>query len=133
MSDDVCSKFRHPRKYAVGSNGESAVVRAFTSYQCGAGSNRGVDSIFGLSLVLAFSFAPRGFSPGTPVFASPYKQTFPNSNSTRNQVDEEPLLKWMCYVSIVIYLIILFQASQREVDRDFQSVYSRLVLCKTFR
>ena len=25
------------------------------------------------------------------------------------------------------------QASQREVDRDFQSVYSRLVLCKTFR
>ena len=25
------------------------------------------------------------------------------------------------------------QASQRGVDRDFQSVYSRLVLCKTFR
>ncbi|KAK2557092.1 Small G protein signaling modulator 3 [Acropora cervicornis] len=25
------------------------------------------------------------------------------------------------------------EASQREVDRDFQSVYSRLVLCKTFR
>ena len=79
----------------MGSNGESAVVRALASYQCGAGSNRGVDSIFGLRLVLAFSFAPRGFSPGTPVFASPYKQTFPNSNSTRNQVDEEPLLKWI--------------------------------------
>ena len=41
----------------MGSNGESAVVRALASYQCGAGSNRGVDSIFGLSLVLAFSFA----------------------------------------------------------------------------
>ena len=28
---------------------------------------------------------------GTPVFPSPQKPTFPNSNSTRNQVDEEPL------------------------------------------
>ena len=37
------------------------------------------------------SFAPRGFSPGTLVFPSPQKPTFPNSNSTRNQVDEEPL------------------------------------------
>ena len=31
------------------------------------------------------------------------------------------------------YNFIHIQASQREVDRDFQSVYSRLVLCKTFR
>ena len=43
------------------------------------------------SLLLVLSFAPRGFSPGTPVFPSPQKPTFPNSNSTRNQVDEEPL------------------------------------------
>ena len=28
---------------------------------------------------------------GTPVFPSPQKATFPNSNSTRNQVDKEPL------------------------------------------
>ena len=71
MSDDVCSKFRHPRKYSVGSNGESAVVRALASYRCGAGSNRGFDAIFGLSLVLVLSFATRGFSPGTPVLPSP--------------------------------------------------------------
>ena len=32
-----------------------------------------------------------------------------------------------------LILLFLYQASQREVDRDFQSVYSRLVLCKTFR
>ena len=43
----------------------------------------------GLSLLLVLSFAPRGFSPGPPVFPSPQKPTFPNSNSTRNQVDEE--------------------------------------------
>ena len=28
---------------------------------------------------------------GTPVFPSPQKPTIPNSNSTTNQVDEEPL------------------------------------------
>ena len=44
------------------------------------------------SLLLVFFLAPRGFSPGTPVFPSRQKPTFPNSNSTRNQVDEEPLL-----------------------------------------
>ena len=31
------------------------------------------------------------FSTGTPVFSLPQKSTFPNSNSARNQVDEEPL------------------------------------------
>ena len=31
------------------------------------------------------------FSPGTLVFHSPQKPTFPNSNSTRNQVDVEPI------------------------------------------
>ena len=54
-------------------------------------SNPGVDAICGLSLLLVLSFAPTGFCPGTPVFPSLQKPTFPNSNSTRNQVDEEPL------------------------------------------
>ena len=35
----------------------------------------------GLSLLLVLSLAPRGFSPGSPVFTSPQKTTFPNSNS----------------------------------------------------
>ena len=39
--------------------------------QCGPGSNPGVDAICGLRLLLVLSFAPRGFSPGTPVFPSP--------------------------------------------------------------
>ena len=37
------------------------------------------------------------FSPGTPVFPSPQKPTFPNSSSTRNKLDEE-LTLWMCYL-----------------------------------
>ena len=47
----------------------------------------GFNAICGLSLLLVLSFAPRGFSPGTLVFPSPQKPAFPNSNSTRNQVD----------------------------------------------
>ena len=70
---------------------DGAVVRVLASHPRGPGSNPGVDAICGLSLLLVLSFAPRGFSPGTPVFPSPQKPTFPNSNSTRNQVDEEPL------------------------------------------
>ena len=44
------------------------MVRALASHQCGLGSNPGVDTICGLSLLLVLSLAPRGFSPGTPVF-----------------------------------------------------------------
>ena len=54
-------------------------------------SNLGVDTICRLSLLLVLSFALSGFSLSTPVFPSPQKPAFPNSNSTRNQVDEEPL------------------------------------------
>ena len=54
-------------------------------------SRRRRHNLCGLSLLLVLSLAPRGFSPSTPVFPSPQKPAFPNSNSTRNQVDEEPL------------------------------------------
>ena len=89
-----------------GSKG-GAVVRALASHQCGPGSNPGVDAICGLSLLLVLSLAPRGFSSGTPVFPSPQKPTFryiPNSNSTRNQVDEEPLCGCATCKSLFIYL-----------------------------
>ena len=79
-------------------------MRALVSHQCGPDSNPGVDAICGLSLLLVLSLAPRGFSPGTPVFPSPQKPTFPNSNSTRNQVDEEPLCGCTTCKSLFIYL-----------------------------
>ena len=60
------------------------MVRALASHQCGPGSNPDVHPIRGLSLLLVLSFAPRGFSAGTPVFPSPQKPTLPNSNSKRN-------------------------------------------------
>ena len=66
-------------------------MRVLASHQCDLGSNPGVDAICGLSLLLFLSFAPRGFSPGTPVFPSSQKPTFANSSPTRNQGDEEPV------------------------------------------
>ena len=53
--------------------GACAVVRASVSHQCGPGSNPGVGVICGLSLLLVLSLAPRGFSPGAPVFPSHQK------------------------------------------------------------
>ena len=60
------------------------MVRALASHQCGPGSNPGVDAKGGLRLLLVLSLAPRGFSPGTPVFPSPQKPKLPNSNSIWN-------------------------------------------------
>ena len=60
------------------------MVRALASHQCTPGSNPGVDTICGLSLLLILSLAPSGFSLGTPVFPSTQKPTLPNSNSIWN-------------------------------------------------
>jgi len=64
----------------VGSR-DGAVVRVLVSHQRVPGSIPGLGIICGLSLLLVLFSAPRGFSPATPVFPSPQKPTFPNSNS----------------------------------------------------
>ena len=91
-----------------GSKG-GAVVRALASRQCGPGSNPGVDATCGLSLLLVLSFAPRGFSPGTPVFPSPQKLTLPNSNSiwTARKRLNELLRTQKCFVGKHITMHIL--------------------------
>ena len=43
---------------------------------------------------------------GTPIFPSPQKPTFPNSTSTRNQVDEEQLCGCATSKLLFIYLFI---------------------------
>ena len=89
----------------LGSN-RGIVVRALPSHQCGPGSIPKSDAICGLNLLLVLSLAPRGFSLGTPVFPSPQKPTFPNSNSTRHQVDEEPLCG--CASSKSLFILFIF-------------------------
>ena len=95
---------------------DGAVVRALASHQYGLGSNPGINAICGLSLLLVLSFAPRGFSPGTPVLPSPQKPTFPNYNSIRNQVDEEALCGCATAKSLFIYFIYLFDDSGQQFD-----------------
>ena len=86
----------------------SAVERALASQQCGPGSNSGVDATCGLSLLLVLSYAPKGFSPGTPVFPFPQKPSFPNSNSTSSQVDEEPVCGCASSKSLIIVYFIYY-------------------------
>ena len=50
----------------------------------GPGSTLGPGVICGLSLLLVFVLAPRGFSPGTPVFPSS------KTNISKFQFDPEP-------------------------------------------
>ena len=78
-----------------------------------------VDALCGLSLLLVLSLAPRGFSPGTPVFPSPQKPTLPNSNSTRNQVDEEPLCGRATSKSLFILFIYWFHATETGISSDW--------------
>ena len=80
----------------------------------------------GLSLLLVFSFAPRGFSLGIPVFPSPQKSTFPNSNSTRNQVDEEPLCGCATSKSLFIYLFMRVLG----IPKDAGGAYAGEVWCR---
>ena len=87
------------------------MVRALPSHQYGPGSVPRSHAICGLSLLLILSLAPRGFSPGNLVFPSPQKLTFPDSNLTRNQVDEEPLCGCATSKSLFI-LFILFYISR---------------------
>ena len=79
----------------------------------------------GLSLLLVLSFAPRGFSPGTPVFPSPQKPTFPNSSSTRNQVDGGPLSGCATPISLFILFI-------RSFARSFVRSFIRSLLVYLF-
>jgi len=57
---------------------DGAVVRELASHQCGPGS---IPGPVVTCVVVVLVLAPRGFSPGTPVFPSPQKPTSPNSNS----------------------------------------------------
>ena len=88
---------------------DGTVVRALAPHQCGPGSNPSGDAICVLSLLQILSFSLRGFSPGTLVFSSPQKPAFPNSSSTKNQVDEEPLSGCATSKSLFIYLFYLFK------------------------
>ena len=71
QASNVCNTLKGSR--------DGAVVRAVACHQCAPGSIPGV--ICGSSLLLILYSAPRGFSPGIPIFPSPQKPSLLNSNS----------------------------------------------------
>ena len=94
------------RHVLMGSKG-GTVVRAehLPPTNVAWGSNPGINAICGLTLLLVLSFAPRGFSPDTPVFPSLKTNIskFFDQESGRRRTT-----MWMRYLQIVIYWSILF-------------------------
>ena len=103
------------------------MVSALVSHQCGPGSNPGVGAICGLSLLLVLSFAPRGFCPGTPVFPSTQKPPFPNFNSTRSQVDEEPLCRCATSKSSLLLFYYCILQNGQQIKQEY--VRTELTVC----
>ena len=66
---------------------DGAVVRALASHQYVPSSIPGTGVICGLSVLSVLYSSPRGFAPGTPVFPSPQRPTFPNLNSIPEYTD----------------------------------------------
>ena len=75
---------------------------------CGQDTTPGLGVICGLSLLLVLVLAPRGFSPGTPVFPSPQKPTLLNSNLIWKVSPISAPCKNIRHLNKVIYLFIYF-------------------------
>ena len=97
----------YPFRFRAWGARDGAVVRALASHQCGPGLNPGVDVTCGLSLLLVLSFAPRGFSPHTPVFPSK-KNHISKFRFDQGQVDEEPFCGCVTSKLIILLLLLLF-------------------------
>ena len=73
------------------------------------GSDPGVYAICGFEFVFGSLLCSERFFSRHPVFPSSQKLIFPNSNSARSQVDEEPLVKVLPLNHyLFIYLFILY-------------------------
>ena len=71
---------------------DGAVAKALTSHlaMCPEFKSRGRRHMW-VEFVVGSLFCCERFSPATPVFPSPQKSTFANSNSIRNRVDKDVL------------------------------------------
>ena len=85
-----------------------AVVRALAFHQYVPGLIPALGVISGLSLLVLYS-APRGFSPGTPVFPSPQKPTFHLSGFTFGDG------KGLSVLNFLIYLFTMYMGMQINI------------------
>ena len=81
-----------------------AVVRELASHQCGWVQVPMLTLYVGLEFVVGCLPCSKRFFSGHYCFHSTQKPTFPNSNSTKNQVDEEQLSG--CATSKQLFMVI---------------------------
>ena len=112
--------------YSSESTGGNAVVRPLVFHQCGPGSIPGR----GLSLLLVLVLAPRGFSPGTPVFPFPSKNNVSKFQFhleseghkfvSRNRVLSATLVKQTLFIYLLLSELFSFQECRRLVTSKFK-------------
>ena len=111
------------------------VVRALAFHQCVPGSIPGPGVICGLSLLVLYS-APRGFSPGTPVFPSPQKPTFDLIWFDLFDLQSPQLVQHSCsarmiwdsnkVIIIIIIIIIIMINTKKKIKRFCHRMRIRL-------
>ena len=110
--------------YYIMRSRDGTVMRALASHQCVLGLIPGPSDLYGLSLLLVLFLAPRGFSSCNPVFPSPQKPPFPNSNSIRTTVKHFIMslwLGWWCKHSLCVTLRWLNTVFDTSVSITFSS------------
>ena len=104
-----------------------AVVRALAFHQCVPGSIPGPGVICGVSLLLVLYSAPRGFSPGTPVFPSHQKPTLLNSNSIWKQWMKSHFVEMPLQIHIIVIIIKMSISLKRkkifQKEKRYSSVF----------
>ena len=83
------------------------MLRALASHQCGRDLRSWHRRHMWVEFVVGSLLCSERFLR-TPVIPSPQKPTFSNSNSTRNQADEEPVSGFATSKSLFVYLFIIY-------------------------
>ena len=101
------------------------MVRALSSHQFGPGFKSQCQRHMWVEFVVGSLPCSERFFSGYSGFPSPQKPTFPNSNSTRNQVDGGPLSGCATPISLFILFI-------RSFTRSFVRSFIRSLLVYLF-
>ena len=101
------------------------MVRALSSHQFGPGFKSQIQRHMWVEFVVGSLPCSERFFSGYSGFSSPQKLTFPNSNSTRNQVDGGPLSGCATPISLFILFI-------RSFTRSFVRSFIRSLLVYLF-
>ena len=112
-------------------NRDGAVVRAFASHQCVPGfDSRARRHMWVEFVVGSLLCSERFLDPGPPVFPSPQKPTFPNSNSIWNcqALIMSLWLGWLCKHSLCLTLNLIYIYITLHLKKVVNSILCELSL-----